>query len=33
VAPMTITPSLAEKPSISVRIWFSACSCSAFAPE
>src|SRR5918994_630664 len=32
VAAKTITPSLEEKPSISVRIWFRVCSCSLDPP-
>ncbi len=32
VAPMTITPSAPEKPSISVRIWLSVCSRSSWPP-
>ena len=32
VAASTITPVVASKPSISVRIWFSVCSRSSFAP-
>src|SRR5215212_5947048 len=33
VAASTITPSLLEKPSISVRIWFRVCSCSLDPPD
>mmetsp|Transcript_7369 Transcript_7369/g.15400 ORF Transcript_7369/g.15400 Transcript_7369/m.15400 type:complete len:288 (+) Transcript_7369:771-1634(+) len=32
VAAMTTTPELPEKPSISVRIWLSVCSCSSLPP-
>jgi len=32
VAPITITPVVESKPSISVRIWFSVCSRSSFPP-
>ena len=32
VAASTITPSRESKPSISVRIWFSVCSCSSLPP-